>query len=86
MSDTTNQTALVVVKAPTNWQVFIVALLLLVQFAGALGYALWTKDPSLQFLVPVASTMATAAAAYYLGSSSSSHTKDATIAAQAAKQ
>ena len=52
-------------------------------FAVALVVAWWTKSESLNLLLGAASANATTVVAYWLGSSSGSRAKDATIQAQA---
>jgi hypothetical protein len=79
MSDTTTP-----VKSPSNWQQFAVAMTILVMFGGALAWALWTKDPNASNMMTMLSTVTVTAVGYYLGSSTGSQAKDATIAAQAA--
>jgi len=70
----------------SNWQVFVISMMIVLMFGATCAWAIWTKDASAQWLVPVLATVFGNATGFYLGSSSSSHTKDATIAAQAAKQ
>lgn len=51
-------------------------------FLAAIAIAWWTKDPSLPILLGAAATNATTVVGYWLGSSSGSKAKDATIAAK----
>lgn len=51
-------------------------------FLAALGIAWWTKNENLGILLGVAASNATTVVSYWLGSSSGSKAKDATIAAQ----
>lgn len=58
----------------------LVSVLVLGIFVAALCIAWWTKDNSLQVLLGMAGTNASIAVGYWLGSSSGSKGKDATIA------
>jgi hypothetical protein len=64
----------------------VVSVVVLSIFLAAIIIAWWTKDSSLQILLGMAGTNAATAVGYWLGSSSGSKTKDATIAAQAVPQ
>jgi hypothetical protein len=64
----------------------VVSVVALGIFAIALVVAWWTKSESLNLLLGAASANATTVVAYWLGSSSGSRSKDATIQAQATMQ
>ena len=59
---------------------FLVTLAVLGIFLAAMLVAWWTHDSSLQVLLGMAGTNASLAVGYWLGSSSGSKSKDATIA------
>lgn len=63
-----------------TWGPVSVSILAEVIFFAAIGVAWWTKDPSLPLLLGAASANATTVVSYWLGSSSGSKGKDATIA------
>lgn len=67
-----------------TWGPIVVSVVVLSIFLAAIVIAWWTKDSSLQILLGMAGTNAATAVGYWLGSSSGSKTKDATIASQAA--
>lgn len=58
----------------------VVSAITLTIFLAAIIVAWWTKDPSLQVLLGMAGTNAATTVGYWLGSSSGSKGKDATIA------
>lgn len=62
----------------------VVSIVVLSIFLAALCIAWWTKDSSLQVLLGMAGTNAATAVGYWLGSSSGSKGKDATIASMGA--
>lgn len=62
------------------WGPIVVSMLVLLIFLAAIVVAWWTKDVSLQILLGMAGANAGTAVGYWLGSSSGSKTKDATIA------
>lgn len=66
-----------------TWGPILVSMLVLSIFLAAIAIAWWTHDTSLQVLLGMAGTNAGTAVGYWLGSSSGSKSKDATIAAQA---
>jgi hypothetical protein len=78
MSGTTAQPDKVSVITPLVVSVVAEAI-----FLAAIVIAWWTKDASLGILLGAAATNATTVVNYWLGSSSGSKAKDATIAQQA---
>jgi hypothetical protein len=66
-----------------TWGPILVSVLVMGNFLAAISIAWWTKDTSLQVLLGMAGTNAGTAVGYWLGSSSGSKSKDATIASQA---
>lgn len=70
-------------ETTATWGPIAVSIVVLSIFLAAIVIAWWTKDTSLQVLLGMAGTNASTAVGYWLGSSSGSKSKDATIAAQA---
>ena len=63
----------------------VVSIVVLGIFLAALVIAWWTKDSAMPLLLGMAGSNAATAVGYWLGSSSGSKAKDATIAAQGTK-
>lgn len=73
-------------ETTTAWGPISVSLFAQILFLFAIVVAWWTKDASLGILLGAASANATTVVNYWLGSSSSSKNKDATIAQMSTTQ